>query len=329
MSQSPENSVDWRAGYEAALAPTGLGIRQREDLGILELTGRDRQSFLQGMVSNDVAALTPGQGCHAVFLDSTAHLLADLFVHCLSDRLLVETDRRCLDRLAQTLDKYLIMEKVRIQDVTAEWRVISLIGSGTDAVREALLAPGRFAAAHRHSLVSGFDLWLPRAEESSTAAGLTQIGAVPVDAQAWETLRVEAGIPAWGAELDETVLLPEAGLEGAVSYTKGCYLGQEIVARIAARGHTNRALRAVVLAEGEAVPHPGDTVHLPEDGPDAGREIGRITSAVRSPRWENRALALAYLRREHFEPGTAVAVHLRQPNGAVFAASAEVRMPGA
>ena len=131
-----------------------------------------------------------------------------------------------------------------------------------------------------------------------------------------------------GTSLDESVLLPEAGLDDAVSYTKGCYIGQEIVARIAARGHTNRTLRNILLAEDAAVPNFGDTVHVPEDVPEAGREIGRITSAIASPQFGGRALALAYVRREYCAPGTPVAVHLRQPGGAVFAVSGEVRGRG-
>ncbi len=317
----------WRAGYEAALRPDGVGLAGRDDLALLELTGRDRQAFLHGMVSNDVLSLTPGQSCRAALLDSTAHLLADLYVHCLPDSLLVETDTRCLGRLAGTLEKYLIMEKVRLREVSAHWAALSLLGGG--ALAAAMQAmDGGFLTPRRHSAADGVDLWVPAETKAELWEALTAAGAVPVTPDAWERLRVEAGLPAWGRELDESILLPEAGLDDAVSYTKGCYVGQEIVARVSARGHANRALRAVLLAEGEAVPTPGDTVHLPQDGPDPGREIGRVTSAVHSPKFDGRALALAYVRREHNAPGTPVAVHLRQPDGAMFVAPAAIQMPG-
>lgn len=314
--------------YDAVMRSGGVGVTDRFPRGVLELTGRDRQIFLQGMVSNDVAALQPGQGCRAAFLDSTGHLLADLQVHCLPDKLLIETDPRCLDRLAQTLEKYLIMEKVLIRDVSAQWAIFALQGEGAQALAESVeIGPAGFVAARHHSAAPGFDLWLPSEAAPEGWERLVQGGAVPVGEETWDVLRVEAGLPAWGHELDETVLLPEAGLDEAVSYTKGCYIGQEIVARIAARGHTNRALRHILLSPESAVPKPGDTVHVPEDAPAAGREIGRITSAVTSPKFGGRALALAYVRREYFEPGTPVAVHLRQPDGAVFAVGGTVHLP--
>ncbi len=319
----------WRAGYEAALRPGGVSIFDRPDLGLLELTGRDRQAFLQGMVSNDVLALTPGRSCHAALLDSTAHLLADLHIHCLPESLLVEADVRCLERVARTLDKFLIMEKVRIQDVSVRWAVLSLLGEGAAALSALVMEGSRgFRAPRRHGAVPEVDVFVPVEEKEAVRDRLLADGAVPVTPDAWEVLRVEAGVPAWGHELDETVLLPEAGLEDAVSYTKGCYVGQEIVARISARGHANRALRALLLADGEAAPTPGDAVHLPESGLDAGREIGRVTSAVHSPKFGSRALALAYVRREHLAAGTPLAVHLRQPDGSVFVASGEVRQRG-
>ena len=301
--------------------PGGAAFYEHVGQSVLELTGRDRQTFLQGMVSNDVGALTPGQGCRAAFLDSTGHILADLSVLCLPDRLLLQTDARCLDRLAQTLDKYLIMEKVRIQDVSAQWVVLTVLGEAAQWP----VPPDGFSLPRRRAAVPSVDLWLPADAAPAVRDVLTDRGAVALSKETAEVLRVEAGLAAWGHELDETVLLPEAELLDAVSYTKGCYIGQEIVARIAARGHTNRALRHILLAEDAAVPNFGDTVHIPEDAPEAGREIGRITSAISSPKFGERALAIAYVRREHCAPGTAVAVHLRQPGGAVFAVSGEVQ----
>jgi folate-binding protein YgfZ len=323
------NRNQWQAGYEAVLSPEGVGFTHRTHRGLLELTGRDRQSFLQGMVSNDVAALIPGQSCHAALLDSSAHLLAELNIHCRPDSLMIETDASNSMRVSQTLDKFLIMEKVRIQDVSDQWAIVALQGQGAEALAtKALEHYTGFQAIAHHSAVQGRDVFVPMAEQESLQEELRTSGAVYVMDDAWEILRIEAGIPAWGRELEEIVLLPEAGLTDAVSDTKGCYVGQEIVARIAARGHANRALRAILLAEGEAAPMPGDLIHLPPEGPDAGREIGRITSAVHSPKFSGRALALGYVRREHNAPGTSVSVHLRQPDGLVFVAPAEILMPG-
>src|SRR5262249_14766047 len=132
---------------------------------------------------------------------------------------------------------------------------------------------------------------------------LREAGAAPVGAEAAEVLRVEAGIPAFGVDVDESVILPETRLEALVSYTKGWYLGPETVARLKYRGHVNRALSGLVL-EGDAVPAPGDVV-VAED-----KEVGRVTSAVRSIALGT-PIALGYVRREHFEPGSAVAVRVR------------------
>ena len=315
--------------YEAVMRPSGAGLADRTGQGVLELTGRDRVTFLQGMVSNDVASLVPGGACRATFLDSTGHILADLGVHARPGSLLVETDPRCLDRLHQTLEKYLIMEKVLIRDVSAAWAILTVQGGGAAALlaRTGGTPTDGFIAPARHSAPGGFDLWLPSSGRAGAWEALVAAGAVPVNTETMEVLRVEAGLAAWGHELDETVLLPEAGLNDAVSYTKGCYIGQEIVARIAARGHTNRALRPILMAEDAAVPKPGDTLHLPEDAPEAGREIGRITSGVESPKFGGRALAFGYVRREHCAPGTPVTVHLRQPGGAVFATNGEMQAP--
>ena len=205
------------------------------------------------MVSNDVGALTPGQGCRAAFLDSTGHILADLCVLCLPDRLLVETDARCLDRLAQTLGQ------VSDHGEGAPPGRVGAVGRSDPAGRGRRPGPRRRTAVsvpRRRAAVPSADLWLPADAAPAVRESLIGRGAVAISEETAEALRVEAGLAAWGHELDETVLLPEAELDDAVSYTKGCYIGQEIVARIAARGHTNRTLRHILLAEDAAVPNP-------------------------------------------------------------------------
>ena len=298
-----------RDEYDAA---GRAGVIDRAWRGVLRLTGRDRQTWLQGQVSNDVLALQPGQACRAALLDPTAHVLADLTVYALPDCLLLATDPRCLDRLVQTLDRHLIMEKVTVADVSSEWLCLTLLGS------ELPSAAAREGAFPISGLPGEADLWLPRAEGPTAWEELTHAGVVPVGEAAWEMSRVEAGIAVWGHELDESVLLPEADLTDMVSYTKGCYVGQEIVARLHARGHANRALRRILLEDTAPVPKPGATLHVPETGDPPGHNIGRITSAVASPLYDDRALALGYVRREHWDEGTPVTVQMVQPNGAVF-----------
>ena len=318
------------SGYDAARRPGGLAVRRRSPRGLLELRGADRHSFLQGQVSNDVATLAPGETRHAALLDTTGHILADLFVHAFPDSLIVETDPACFAALHGTLDKFLIMEDVALADVSDRWAILSVLGDGTAALL--LQLPDDLTATVRpltYPLAPGFDLWLPAADAPAAEKRLSNAGAGPLSEDAAEALRVEAGFPAWGLELTPAVLLPEAGMADAVSYTKGCYVGQEIVARLHARGHTNRALRHVLLAANAPVPPPGTTLNGTEDGPEPGREIGWITSAVHSPHFGGRALALAYVRKEYLAEGTPVAVQITQPGGLVFAHAGEVRsLPG-
>lgn len=332
------------AEYDAVQRPGGAGVMDRSWHAVLRLTGPDRHAFLQGMVSNDILALAPNQGCRAAFLDTTGHILADLHVWNAPDALLIVTDPQVSARLLQTLDTYLIMEDVQIADVSAEWALLSLVGDGAHNAVSALLssplppdlppmtlhaaacldgAQG-FVAVPARDAVPALDLWLPTAFAPAVWEALLSQGVVPVGERAAEILRIEAGDAAWGRELSDATLLPEADLPGTVSYTKGCYIGQEIIARLRARGHANRALRGILLPDSAPVPHAGATLHAAEQGPDAGREIGRITSAVASPRFGGRALALGYVRREFMEPGTALAVHLPQPDGTVFTFPATV-----
>ena len=281
-----------------------LRIFDRSPRSVLELTGSDRASFLQGMVSNDVLNIPEGDTRHACLLDTTGHILADLHIHAHPNALLIETDPACLEVLAATLNKFLIMEDVQIADVSEQWAIVSIFG---------VTSPG----------ISN-DLWLLAAEKDAAWEKLLAAGAVPLTAEEGEARRIDAGIPKWGAELSPAILLPEAEMADAVSYTKGCYVGQEIVARLSARGHTNKALRQILLAEDAPVPPVGATLHVPEDGPEPGREIGTVTSAAASPSRGRQAIALGYVRREYFAPGTAVSVQISQPNGLVFSYPAVV-----
>lgn len=303
------------SGYDTVHQLNGLAVWDRSPRGLLELRGADRHTFLQGMVSNDVLTLAPGESRPAALLDSTGHILADLHVHAFSDSLVIETDPACLSALHETLDKFLIMEDVTLSDVSDQWAVLSVLGEGAAQLAD-LPGDKRPLAI---PLAPGYDLWLPAAKSAAAWALLIAAGAAPMGEDAAEALRVEAGIPAWGRELSPSMLLPEAGMDDAVSYTKGCYVGQEIVARLHARGHTNRALRQILLVENAPVPPIGTTVHVPEDGPEPGREIGRITSAVASPRHGGQSLVLAYVRKEYFADGTSVSVQIEQPGGLMFA----------
>jgi len=309
------HEVSLEVQHRAAM--TAAGVIDRSMLGKATVTGRDRAAFLQGMLSNDVKALGPGQGCPAAFLDAHGKVVSLLVVYALEDRILLELPAGSTEKFLQTIDKYLISEKayfevaddayaiVAVQGPGAEKMLADLSGAPLDptpyAHKEATIAGVPVRIARRSLAVTpGFHCWTAAGHGEALDKVLREAGAVPVGAQALETLRVEAGIPEYGVDVDETVILPETRLDELVSFTKGCYIGQETVARVKYRGHINRGLAGMVL-EGDRLPAHGDAITA-ED-----KEIGRVTSAVRSIAL-GRPIALGYVRREHFEPGSAVTV---------------------
>ncbi len=313
-------AAEYRALREA------VGLIDRSMLGKVTVTGRDRQAFLQGMLSNDVKSLTAGQGTAAAFLDAHGKVVALLAVYVLEDRLLLELPPSLTEKTLQALDKFLISEKASFEAADDAFAILAVQGPGSRALLETLagrqldLAPYHHAEAQiagapvrvisrAEGGVPGFHCWAAAAHGASLWQLLVTAGARPVGAEALNVLRVEAGVPWYGHDVDESVILPETRLEQLVSYTKGCYIGQEVVARVKYRGHVNRALSGLVL-EGDRVPAINDPVVAD------GKEVGRITSAVRSLAL-GKPIALGYVRREYFAPGSVVGV---QDGGATIPA---------
>ena len=309
---------DPMAEHRAVMGATGL--LDRSMVGKVVVTGRDRATFLQGMLSNDIKALQPGQGCPAAFLDAHGKVVSLLAVYVLEDRILLELPAGSTDKFLQTIDKFLISEKAYFEASDDGYVVLSVQGPGAEKALADLAGAPLAAEPYSHQEVSiagepvrivrrshaaspGFDCWAAAAHGPALWKALREAGGAPVGAEATEVLRVEAGIPAFGADVDENLILPETRLDQLVSYTKGCYIGQETVARVKYRGHVNRGLSGLVV-EGKEVPTSGDVV-LAED-----KEVGRVTSAVHSIAL-GKPIALGYVRREHFEPGSAVAVRVR------------------
>ena len=311
----PADYGDVAAEHGAVM--TGAGVTDRSMLGKATVTGRDRAAFLQGMLSNDVKALGPGQGCPAAFLDAVGKVVSLLAVYALEDRMLLELPAGSTEKFLQAIDKFLISEKAEFEASDEAYAILAVQGPKAGEVLARVAGAALPRDPYAHTLVSiagapvrvisrteavtpGFHCWTAPAQAAALWRALRDAGGVPVGADAAEILRVEAGLPAYGADVDDTVILPETRLDALVSYTKGCYIGQETVARVKYRGHINRGLSGLVLT-GDEVPSRGDAV-LAED-----KEVGRITSAVRSIAL-GRAIALGYVRREHFEPGTPVSV---------------------
>ena len=295
-----------------------VGLLDRSDLGIVEVTGRDRATFLHAMLSNDVKSLSAGRGVAAAFLDVHGKVQTLVTIWALEERLLLLTPPGQGAGTIQALDHYLFSEKAYFKDLTGEMALLMLAGPNALTLVERLAGVavpetvwGNVAARVADvdvRLVRGGsetgepEVWLAAAiaDGERLRAALARDGAMPVGRAASESLRIEAGTPAYGADVDTTVLLPEIPIERLVSHTKGCYIGQEVVVRIRDRGHVNRLLRGLII-DGAATPVAGAPVMA------AGVDVGRVTSAA----WSfglGHPIALAFIRRQQADPGTLVTV---------------------
>jgi len=295
-----------QAGYRALTA--GAGLLDRSELGKLALTGGQAAELLNGQVSNDVEALVPGAGCYATLLTTKGKMLGDLRVLRTDDELLLVTERVALQALFDQIRRGAIGWDAELHKRTVQQGLLSVIGPrARDVVPGAAAlpaaehanAPGEIAGAPVLLVVTdlGVDVVCAAEDTPAVRAALLAAGAEPVDEAAAEIVRVESGRPRYGVDTDDTTMPQEAGLnDRAVSFTKGCYVGQETVARLHWRGKPNRHLRGLRLSEPVGA---GTPLRAGE------REVGRVASTVVSP--VHGPIALALVRREA-EPGDTVAV---------------------
>ena len=277
----------------------GVALVDRSESGKLALTGSEAKAFLNGQVSNEIEALEPGTGCYAALLTPKGKMLADLRVLDVgppTQELLLLCERSALQALFDALRRFNIGFDAELHKRTLQRGLLSLIGPGaTDLAGDVPAAEHANVHSDLGLLVRtdvGIDVICDSEQTESVKAQLIAGGAVEIDEATAEVLRVEHGRPRYGVDLDDSVIPQEAGLnERAVSFTKGCYVGQETVARLHWRGKPNRHLRGLRL--GEQV-QPGTELRLGE------REVGRITSVAASPRFGTVGLAL--VRREA-QPG--------------------------
>jgi tRNA-modifying protein YgfZ len=297
----------------------GCGLLDRSERGKLALTGPEAKAFLHGQVTNDVEGLEPGTGCYAAFLTHKGKMLGDLRVLDTGDELLLDCERPVLQELFNMIRRFKLGRDVELHKRTLERGLLSLIGPGARAVAGAEDLP---EAEHAHRAAEaggapvrlvatdlGVDVLCDAADTGRVAAALRGAGAVDVGEAHAEIRRVETGRPRYGADLDGTVIPQEAGLnERAVSLTKGCYVGQETVARLHYRGKPNRHLRGLRLS---APAERGTVLRLGE------REVGRLGTVVVSP--VHGPIALALVRRE-----AALGATLAVGDGGVSAAVVEL-----
>jgi tRNA-modifying protein YgfZ len=286
-------AAEYRAITEAC------GLFDRSERGKLALTGTGSAEFLQGQVTNDVQGLEPGSGCYAAFLTPKGKMLGDLRILDTGDELLLDTERVALQELFNMIRRFRVGYDVEVHKRTIQRGLLSLIGPEAVALVGVVDLP-EVENAHLAASVAGLAVRAVRTDvgvdllvedagaTEALATSLREAGAVPVSEAAAECLRVERGRPRYGIDLDYTVIPQEAGLNArAVSFTKGCYVGQETVARLHYRGKPNRSLRGLALSAPAAI---GDELTLGE------RAVGRLASVAVSPRFG--PIALALVRRE-------------------------------
>jgi len=307
------------AALRKSAAVLDLSFRSR-----ICLAGADRTRFLHGQVTNDINKLKPGQGCYAALVNARGKIESDFNVYCLESELLLDFEPGLAQKVTERFEKFIIADDVQVVDVSTAYGLLSVQGPravdvvsefGVTSLPSQILDITRFAGgAESESYcarvsrigTTGFDLFLPLAQMEQSAGMLVEIARKHegrlVGWEALEIARIEAGIPRFGQDMDEMNLAPEAGIDSAISYNKGCYIGQEVISRIRAYGQVAKALRGLQF--------PSPLPHLPQKGAKIffeRKEVGYVTSAIQSPSLQ-KTIALGYVRREHHAVGTKLSV---------------------
>ena len=324
-----ENYEDWElVGHfadphqEHHTVRQSVGVVDLSHRGRLRFTGSDRAAYLHRIISNDVEGLAVGEGNYATILTNRGKIIADMNVYVFEDFIGIETNAETTSSLYQELDKYLIADDVAIEDFTERTGAVGIHGPKSAELLQAVYGFDAESLSEHHSAIHEIDgrrIICVRANETGevgynlcTASEsmewlwdtiLTKgrtFDVQPVGLTALNSLRVEAGIPRYGAELDESIFPGEAELESAISFEKGCYIGQEIVARMKYRGHPNRLLRGFEIMS-DTPPQSGDRLF------DDDKEIGWITSAIVSPTL-GKTIGMGYVRTAFTDEGSHVEI---------------------
>ncbi len=290
-------------------ARTHAALAEEDWFGLIKFTGSERASWLQGMVTNDVLKLKPGEGCYAAHLTAQGKIVAHMHILVDEDSLWLSLERAAIHGLISAFDKLLIMEDVQMSDVSEQWQILAVIGPESRAVIESWLGETvDISLAYSHRVVDGcrvvvsdlgYEVWVLRELADKILRALAASGATAIDHGTWDVLRTEAGMPIHGVDIDSTTTMPELG-DAGISYDKGCYVGQEVVAKVKYIGHVNRRFAGLILS-GRDLPDI-ESVIL-KDGKDAGY----VTTSVFSPGL-NKPIALGFVSRTAYVPGTEVEV---------------------
>lgn len=278
----------------------GAAFIDFSDRGRLCLIGNDRQAFINGQVTNNVKDLPAGQGCYTALVNAKGKMTSDLNIFVLADEVLLDFEPGLAAKVSERLEKFIIADDVQIVDASISYGLLCAFGPKAIEKCEPLgwRAPAKpfeialqgdvYVAQTLRLGSPGIDIFYPLNSDDIAAKKL-QLEFASIEA--FETVRIERGIPRFGVDMDENTLAPEALGENAISYSKGCYIGQEVIARIRTYGQVAKALRGLRFEPGAQVPKPGEKIL------HDGKEVGWITSAVLSPKYQC-PVALGYVRKE-------------------------------
>jgi len=321
--------------YRALRENAAIGaVSTRNAIGV---TGRDRAAYLQGLLTNDIQALTPGTGCYAAWLTPQGRMLTDIHLFESGDMILLDVPAGELPATIERLDQFLFSEDVQFADLSAALEAVWVHGPAAHSMLDQVLsgATGGHAQAEACALdtwaeyhnaratfagapvvvarvsqlgVPGFCVYVETARAAELRRALVAAGAVEAEGGAIEAARIEAGYPLFGVDMTTDTIPLEAGIEGrAISLTKGCYVGQEVIIRVLHRGHGRVARKLVALRMEGGVPKAGARIFAGD------KDTGFVTSSAHSPRLGS--IALGYVHRDSVAPGTRVAVDT--PSGRV------------
>ena len=308
--------------YEAARHRAALV--DRSDRGRIVVSGADRAAYLHGLLTNDITALKAGEGCYAAYLTPQGRMLTDVLVYELGDVILLSLGRDVSTAILAKLDQFIFSEDVQLGDVTNTFASVAIVGPRSAAIVESAVsgtAPGALASLPDHGNMRahlsnepviilrvtdtgepGYELLIDAAHGALLSGALRERGALDIGAETADAIRIEGGVPKFHRDMDEETIPLEAGIESrAISMTKGCYVGQEVIIRVLHRGHGRVARKLVGLKMAGEAPAPETRVQAD------GRDIGWVTSSAWSPTLES-AIALGYLQRDFIDPGTDVVV---------------------
>jgi folate-binding protein YgfZ len=304
----------------SAVRDGGAAVLDLSSRGRLLVSGSEAVMFLNGLITNDMKTLAVNSWMSAAFPNVQGRLLTAVRIIHRQDGFLIDTEGLTFETVAKLLERFTLAGDFRVTDLTSETAMLSLQGRNAPEVihqvfgeMAANVARQRMVTAQlendsnvniiraTHTAEDGFDIFVGMNEVRTLRESFTKAGAHPVGPDALEVLRIEAGIPLYGVDMDETNVVTETNLDDAVSFTKGCYIGQEIIARIKYRGHVAKKLTGLVF-ESQVTLESGAKILSADD-----KEIGRVTSSAFSPRLD-RTVALGYVKYDYLGPGTSVEV---------------------